>query len=70
MEQFFNLETVAKTNDVIRLKQYAKLNKVENSIQNLRSLVTDSDNYGQLLVPVLYSKLPFDMRALFGRRFS
>ena len=68
MEQFFNLETVAKTNDVIRLRKL--FNKLENSMRNLRSLGIDSDNYGQLLVPVLNSKLPFDMRALFGRKFS
>ena len=51
MEQFVNLETVTKSNDVIRLRKL--FNKVENSMRNLRSLGVDSDNYGKLLVPVL-----------------
>ena len=56
MEQFVNLETVTKSNDVIRLRKL--FNKVENSMRNLRSSGVDSDNYGKLLVPVLNSKLP------------
>ena len=36
MEQFVNLETVTKSNDVIRLRKF--FNKVENSMRNLRSL--------------------------------
>ena len=39
MEQFVNLETVTKTNDVIRLRKLFK--KVENSMRNLRSLGVD-----------------------------
>ena len=53
MEQFVNLETVTKTNDVIRLRKV--FNKVENSMRNLRSLAVDLDNYEKLLVPVLNS---------------
>ena len=49
MEQFVNLETVTKTNDVIRLRKL--LNKVENSMRNLRNLGVDSDNYEKFLVP-------------------
>ena len=56
MEQFVNLETVTKSNDVIRLRKL--FNKVENSMRNLRSSGVDSDNCGKLLVPVLNSKLP------------
>ena len=46
MEQFVNLETVTKTNNVIHLRKL--FNKVENSMRNLRSLGVDSDNYGKL----------------------
>ena len=49
VEQFVNLETVTKTNDVIRLRKL--LNKVENSMRNLRNLGVDSDNYEKFLVP-------------------
>ena len=63
-----NLETVTKSNDVIRSRKL--FNKVENSMRNLRGLGVDSDNYGKLLVPVLNSKPPSDMRTLFARKFS
>ena len=68
MEQFVNLETVTKTNDVIRLRKI--FNKVENSMRKLRSLGVDLDNYGKLLVPVLNAKRPSDIRTLFARKFS
>ena len=45
MEQFVNLENVTKSNDVIRLRKL--FNKVENSMQTLRSLDVNSDNYGK-----------------------
>ena len=57
MEQFVNLETVTKTNDAIRLRKL--INKIENSIRNLRSLDV-----------LLNSKLPSHMRTLFARKFS
>ena len=63
MEQFMNLETVTKPNDIIRLRKL--FNKVENSMQKLRSLGVDPNNYGKLLVPFLNSKLTSDMRTLF-----
>ena len=68
MEQFVDLETVTKSNDIIRMRKL--FNKVENGMLNLRSLGVDSDNYGKLLVLVLNSKLPSDMRTLFARKFS
>ena len=58
-----NLETVTKPNDIIRLRKL--FNKVEISMQKLRSLGLDSNNYGKLLVPFLNSKLTSDMRILF-----
>ena len=57
MEQFVNLETATKTNDAIRLREF--INKIENSIRNLRSLDV-----------LLNSKLPSHMRTLFARKFS
>ena len=68
MEQFANFETFTKTNDVIRLRNL--FNKAENSMRNLRSLGVDSNNQGKLLVTVLTSKLPSDMRTLFAPKFS
>ena len=68
MEQFVNLETVTKSNDVIRLRKL--FNKVENSLRNLRSLGVDSDKYGKFLVPVLNLKLSPDMCTLFARKFN
>ena len=64
MEQFVNLETVTKSNDEICLR------KLFHSMRNLQSLDVYSDNYGRLLLPILNSKLPSDMRTLFARKIS
>ena len=68
MEQFANFETFTKTNDVISLRKF--FNKAENSMRNLRSLGVDSNNQGKLLVTVLNSKLPSNMRTSFAPKFS
>ena len=68
MEQFVNLDIVTKSNDVFCLRKL--LNKVENNMQNLRSLGVDSENYGKLVVLVLNWTLTSDMRPLFARKFS
>ena len=45
-------------------------NKVEITIRNLKSLNIEPSTYGSLLIPVLTSKLPTDLRTLFARKFS
>ena len=45
-------------------------NKVEITICNLKSLNIEPSAYGSLLVPVLTSKLPTDLRTLFIQKFS
>ena len=43
---------------------------MEITIQNLKSLGIETSSYGSLLIPVLTSKLPTDLRALFARKFT
>ena len=45
-------------------------NKIEITVQNLKSLGTETSSYGSLLIPVLTSKLPTDLRTLFARKFT
>ena len=68
MEQFVQLDKIEKSNDVIRLRMF--YNKVEITIRNLKSLNIEPSTYGSLLIPVLTSKLPTDLRTLFARKFS
>ena len=68
MEQFVQLSKTEKSNDVIRLRTF--YNKVEITIRNLKSLNIEPSAYGSLLIPVLTSKLPTDLRTLFARKFS
>ena len=68
MEQFVQLDKIEKSNDVIRLRMF--YNKVEITIRNLKLLNIETSTYGSLLIPVLTSKLPTDLRTLFARKFS
>ena len=68
MEQFVQLEKIEKSNDVVRLRMF--YNKVEITIRNIKSLNIEPSDYGSLLIPVLTSKLPTDLRTLFARKFS
>ena len=45
-------------------------NKIEITIQNLKSLSIGASSYGSLLIPVLTSKLPTDLRTLFAQKFT
>ena len=68
MEQFFQLDKIGKSNNIIRLRMF--YNKVEITIRNLKSLNIESSVNGSLLIPVLTSKLPTGLRTLFARKYS
>ena len=68
MEQFVQFSKIEKINDVVHLRTF--YNKVEIIIRNLKSLNIEPSAYGSLLIPVLTSKLPTDLRTLFARKFS
>ena len=68
MEQFVKLDKIGKSNDVSKLRTF--LNKIEITIQNLKSLDIGTSSYGSFLILVLTSKLPTDLRTLFARRFT
>ena len=68
MEQFVQLDKIEKSNGIIRLRMF--YSKVEITIRNLKSLNIDPSAYGSLLIPVLTSKLPTNLRTLFAQTFS
>ena len=68
MEQFVKLDKIEKSNDVSKLRTF--FNKIEITIRNLKSLGIETSSYGSLLIPVLTSKLPTDLRTLFARTFT
>ena len=67
MEQFFQLDKIEKSNDIIRLRMF--YNKVEIIIRNSKSLNVEPSANWLLLIPVLTSKLSTDLRAPFARKF-
>ena len=68
MEQFVKLDKIEKSNDVSKLRTF--FIKIEITIRNLKSLGIETSSYGSLLIPVLTSKLPTDLRTLFARTFT
>ena len=67
MEQFFQLDKIEKSNDIIRLRMF--YNKVEIIIRNSKSLNVELSANWLLLILVLTSKLSTDLRTLFARKF-
>ena len=68
MEQLVKLEKIEKSNDVSKLRTF--FNKTEITVRNLKLLSIETSSYGSLLIPVLTSKLPTDLRTLFARKFT
>ena len=63
MERFVQLDVITKSNDIL-------YNQVETGICNLKTLHVNPDSYGSLLIPVLNSKLPSDLRTIFAQKFK
>ena len=68
MVKFVKLEVITKSSDITKLQSL--YNQVETGIRNLRTLNVNPESYGSLLVPVLTSKLPADLRTTFARKFQ
>ena len=67
MDKFVQLEVITKSSDITRLRKVC--NQVETGIRNLKTDV-HPESYGSLLVPVLNTKLPGDLRTRFARTFN
>ena len=51
-------------------KLFLFFNKIEITIRNLKLRGIRTSSYGSLLIPMLTSKLPTDLRTLFTRKFT
>ena len=68
MDKFVRLEAITKSSDITRLRKV--YNQIETGIRNLKTFDVHPESYGSLLVPVLSTKLPGDVRTLFARTFN
>ena len=68
MDKFVQLEAITKSSDITRLRKV--YNQIETGIRNLKTFDVHPESYGSLLVPVLSTKLPGDVRTLFARTFN
>ena len=55
-------------NDTVGMR--AVYDELQAQVRNLKSLGLDANNYGPMLVPVLMSKLPEEMKLIISREFS
>ena len=60
MEELLNLPVVSDVNKVNKIRQL--YDSIETHIRSLRNLGIDSNSYGNLLLPLILSKLPEEMR--------
>ena len=67
MKQFVKLDKIEECYDVSKLRTF--FSKIEITGRNLKSPGIETPSYGSLLILVLTSKLPADLRTLFARKF-
>ena len=68
MEELLNLPAVCDIHKVSKIRQL--YNSIETHIRILRNLGIDSSSYGSLLVPLILSKIPEEMRLIVARNIE
>ena len=68
MEELLNLPVVSDVNKVNKIRQL--YDSIETHIRSLRNLGIDSNSYGNLLLPLILSKLPEEMRLVVARNLE
>ena len=68
MSKLLSLNTIKSVNDTVGMR--AVYDELQAQVRNLKSLGLDANNYGPMLVPVLMSKLPEEMKLIISREFS
>ena len=69
MDNLLKLPVVSSVNDVKVIRQLI-YGKTENHIRGLQALGIETQQYGSLLVPVLLSKVPQELRWIISREFD
>ena len=68
MDNLLKLAVVSSVNDVKGIRQL--YDKTEIHIRGLQALGVEAQQYGSLLVPVLLSKVPQELRLIISREFD
>ena len=61
------LPVVTSLSDIRRIRYI--YDKIESSVRGLQGLGINSDSYGNLLIPIMLSKLPDELRLIISRKF-
>ena len=68
MNKLLNLSNSGNLNDLKYLRQL--YNNIDSQVRSLTSLGVDSDSYGPMLIPVVMSKLPENLKLNITRQFG
>ena len=68
MNKLLNLSNSGNLNDLKYLRQL--YNNIDTQVRSLTSLGVDPDSYGQMLIPVVMSKLPENLKLNITRQFG
>lgn len=68
MDSLLKLAPLGNTSDVRKLRR--NYDKIEAHVRGLQALDMPTETYGSLLVPVLMTKIPEDIRLLVGREIK
>ena len=68
MDILLKLPVAPSLNDLRKLRQI--YDTTESNVRGLQSLGIHADSYGNLLLPVMFSKLPEELRLIISRKFD
>ena len=68
MNELLNFQVIGDINNVKELRQL--FDKVETQVRSLDNLGVECKSYGPMLVPVLMSKLPAELKLIISRKFG
>ena len=67
MDILLKLPAVASLSDIRRIRYI--YDKIESSVRSLQGLGINPDSYGNLLIPIMLSKLSDELRLIISRKF-
>ena len=68
ISKLLNLDSVKNITNVKELR--CLYDEVETQVRSLNCLGVNSNNYGPMLVPVLFSKIPEELKLIISRKFG
>ena len=68
MDTLLKLPVATSLQDIRKIRNI--YDKIESCVRGLQTMGIKSDSYGNLLIPIMFSKLPEELRLFISRKFD